>query len=76
MAQGKGLRGHGLMPLYEFTCTRCSRTQEILCSRYGDYVRHINACECGSRDFERKPTAPSIRFRGDGWATRRAEGEE
>ena len=63
------------MPLYEFRCTRCHATQEILCSRYGDYVRHINECACGSRDWERVVTAPAIRFDGDGWATPRPKGE-
>ena len=52
------------MPLYEYQCTECKQTIEIL-QKFSDPLR-TECSECGG-ELERILSVPSIRFKGSGW---------
>jgi putative FmdB family regulatory protein len=52
------------MPLYEYRCVECNRTQEVI-QRFSD-PEPVGCPVCGG-DLERLLSAPAIRFKGSGW---------
>jgi putative FmdB family regulatory protein len=52
------------MPLYEYCCTDCSKTLEVI-QKFSD-PDPADCSECGGR-LERVLSAPAIRFKGSGW---------
>jgi len=54
------------MPLYEYCCTACNATEEILAS-YSSPTEH-DCPVCGKANgMHRQISAPSINFSGGGW---------
>ena len=52
------------MPLYEYRCTECSRTFEVI-QKFSD--PELSDCsECGG-DLEKVLSVPAIQFKGSGW---------
>jgi len=48
------------MPLYEFLCTKCGLTREILCSVSGDMAPEYMDCpRCGNDKLKKVPSVPS-----------------
>ena len=52
------------MPLYEYCCTDCSKSLEVI-QKFSD-PDPAQCSECGGR-LERVLSAPAIRFKGSGW---------
>ncbi len=52
------------MPLYEYRCQSCGRTQEVL-QKMGDAP--LSVCpHCGG-EMKRLVSAPAVQFKGTGW---------
>jgi putative FmdB family regulatory protein len=52
------------MPLYEYCCTDCNKSLEVI-QKFSD-PDPADCSECGGR-LERVLSAPAIRFKGSGW---------
>lgn len=53
------------MPLYEYFCSYCERSYEIL-HKYD--VKYEEACSnCGHNQWKRQVTAASFQLKGSGW---------
>ena len=53
------------MPLYEYKCPKCGKTETIRMSIDSAFNKVIE-CECGS-DMDRQISAPYPIFKGDGF---------
>lgn len=53
------------MPLYEYRCTKCEKTFEVI-QKFSD--EPLTACNCGEQgSVERLLSAPAFQFKGSGW---------
>jgi putative FmdB family regulatory protein len=52
------------MPLYEYRCTDCNKSLEVI-RKFSD-PDLVDCSECGGR-LEKVLSAPAIRFKGSGW---------
>ncbi len=53
------------MPIYEYTCTKCSHQEDII-QKMSDPV--ITQCpSCNNDTFQKMISAPSFRLKGTGW---------
>ena len=62
------------MPLYEYHCPKCGCTTEAI-RHTDDRDRHLDCPKCYT-GMCRVISPAELRFRGDGWQTPRAGGDE
>lgn len=56
------------MPLYDCLCTKCGKSFEALTRSWTEQP----SCPRCNYTAHKLPSAPAIRFGGDGWQTKRA----
>ena len=59
------------MPVYEYVCTSCGRTTEVMHGIHADGPSRCDECGGGMRKLL---SAPAIVFKGSGWAKKDARG--
>ena len=55
-----------MSPIHDIKCKKCGKLYEDF-DLMGPLV--TQQCVCGNKDFEKVPSAPALRFNGEGWAT-------
>lgn len=63
------------MPMYDVKCVKCGKLhKDVFASAPTSFI--IQKCTCGSKEFKKIPSAPNVRFEGDGWATKKKSPED
>ena len=55
------------MPLYEYKCQKCGYEGEVIAKDAESGVMKIKCEKCGVFRLRKKPSAPNIHFKGEGW---------
>ena len=66
------------MPLFDYLCKQCGKQFEWFEHIYDTNIEldRDPKCPCGSYEVVKCPSAPAVRFKGEGWQTPKAEGKD
>ena len=62
--EGMGKGDNRMSPLFDYRCTECST---LFIDRQAHQMEGFFCPRCGGNEFEKLPSAPSIRFNGSGF---------